>query len=203
MRQYQRLLLILLLGVTLAGCAGGPPRNPGNACSVFMEKDGWYADAEKARKRWGTPVHVTMAIMYHESGYRDDARPPRKWFLGIIPLWRPSSAYGYAQAKDETWDWYKDNGGRWGADRDDFEDAIDFIAWYADVSHKKLGISKWDTRAQYLAYHEGHGGYSRGSYRSKGWLQKRASLVAATAKRYQTQLASCEDKLDGWSLWPF
>lgn len=197
-------ILLILLVLTVAGCATSPPRNPGNACDVFREKDDWYGDAEKARKRWGTPVHVTMAIMYHESGYRANAKPPRAKLLWVIPMpWRVSDAYGYPQAKDSTWDWYKDEAGGWGADRDDFDDAIDFIAWYADVSHRKLGISKWDARNQYLAYHEGHGGYARGSYRRKGWLMKRADLVASTAKRYQTQLASCEDDLDSWSLWPF
>ena len=26
--------------------------------------------------------------------------------MGFIPWRRPSSAYGYPQAKDDTWDWY-------------------------------------------------------------------------------------------------
>ncbi|MGB1581872.1 MAG: hypothetical protein ACPHER_10255, partial [Nevskiales bacterium] len=118
----QSVLATVLLGAALlSGCATSPPSNPGNACSIFQQKGGWYADAEKARKRWGTPVHVSMAIMYHESGYRANAKPPRAKLLWVIPMpWRVSDAYGYPQAKDSTWDWYKDSGGRWGADRDDF-----------------------------------------------------------------------------------
>ncbi|MGB1581594.1 MAG: hypothetical protein ACPHER_08810, partial [Nevskiales bacterium] len=79
----------------------------------------------------------------------------------------------------------------------------DFIAWYVDVSHKKLGISKWDAERNYLAYHEGHGGYQRGTYKRKGWLMKRARVVAATAKRYQNQIASCKNDLDSGGFWPF
>lgn len=198
-----RSLLVLSLLLPLAGCATSPPSKPKNACAIFQEKDDWYADAEKARKRWGTPVHVTMAIMYHESGYRHDAKPPRARFLGIPMPWRKSDAYGYAQVKDDTWDWYKDEAGGWGADRDDFDDAVDFIAWYAHISQQRLGISKWDARNQYLAYHEGHGGYKRGTHRNKGWLLKRADIVAGTASRYRSQLAACEDDLDDGGFWFF
>lgn len=196
--RYQ-VLTIFLAAILLAGCATSPPRNPANACSIFNEKDDWYEAAKDAQKRWGTPVNVTMSIMYWESRFVDDAKPPRKRFLGI-PLWRSSSAYGYPQAKDETWEWYQDKSGNSWSSRDNFDDAIDFIAWYTHQSHEKLGISKWDAYNQYLAYHEGQGGYARGTYKRKAWLIKRARQVEAQAQRYGTQLASCEDDLDdgGW-----
>ena len=197
-----RLLLASIFLLTLpllTSCSTSPPRNPGNACSIFEEKNGWFDAAQDAEERWGTPVNVTMAIMYWESRFVDDARPPRKKLFGIIPLWRPSSAYGYPQAKDGTWDWYQEKSGNSWADRDDFDDAIDFIAWYCHQSHKTLGISKWDAYNQYLAYHEGQGGYKRGTYKRKGWLMKRARQVETQAKRYGAQLSSCEDDLDdGW-----
>ena len=41
-----------------------------------------------------------------------------------------SSAYGYAQALEGTWDDYRKDTGRRGADRDDFADSSDFIGWY-------------------------------------------------------------------------
>jgi len=75
-----------------------------------------------------------------------DAQPPRPWLLGFIPLPRASSAYGYAQAKDETWDNYQDKAGCWGADRDEFSDATDFIGWYCSISYTRLGISKLDAK---------------------------------------------------------
>ena len=55
------------------------------------------------QKKWGAPVPVPIAMMYQESSFKHDALPPRYYFLGFIPWGRVSSAYGYAQAKDETW----------------------------------------------------------------------------------------------------
>jgi hypothetical protein len=149
-------------------------------------------------------VHVQLAIIYQESKFVDDARPPRGRFLWLIPWGRASSAYGYAQAKDETWNWYIQKTGNRGADRDDFSDAVDFIGWYLDTSHRILGISRSDAYNQYLAYHEGQGGYKRKTYNKKPWLINVARKVEKRARSYQYQLARCEDELDsGWSLWPF
>ncbi len=78
----------------------------------------------------------------------------------VFPLWRKSSSYGYAQAKDETWRWYERSIGK-NRDRDDFSDAIDFIGWYNNQSVRTLGISRTDTFSLYLAYHEGHGAIVR------------------------------------------
>jgi hypothetical protein len=158
---------------------------------VFDQKRGWYKDAKRASARWGTPVHVLMAIIRHESSFRSDAKPKRKKIFGFIPGSRPSSAYGYAQALDGTWKSYKRATGKRFADRDDFDDAVDFVGWYTAESHRKLGISKWDARKQYLAYHEGQGGYARGTYRRKQWLMNTASRVQKTASSYAAQLRLC------------
>ena len=108
------------------------------------------------------------------------------------------------EVKDETWNWYRKSSGNSWADRDDFDDAVDFIGWYGDVTHRKLGISKWDAYNQYLAYHEGHGGFKRKTYLRKPWLIKVARKVAGRARSYHAQLKKCESSLDkGWSLWPF
>ena len=145
-----------------------------------------------------------MAIIHQESRFQSDVRPPRDWFLGIIPKFRSSSAYGYGQAQDSTWEWYMKSTDNYGADRDDFADVVDFIGWYTNVTQRKLGVSKWSAEKQYLAYHEGHGGYSRGTYLGKPWLQRVAQKVGRQAKRYASQLKSCESSLDsGWSIWPF
>jgi hypothetical protein len=120
-----------------------------------------------------------MAIIHQESKFRRDARPPKKRVLGFIPWGRASSAYGYAQAKDDTWDWYISKTGNRGADRDDFEDAVDFVGWYCSMTHRTNGVSKWDAYNQYLAYHEGHGGYRRRTYNKKAWLLGVARKVEA------------------------
>ncbi len=190
--------------ILVPGCATTPPENIDDICEIFEEKDDWFDEAEAVEKRWGVPIHVQMAIIRQESSFRDDAQPPRTWLLGIIPWTRPSSAYGYAQAKDGTWDWYMTKTGNGGADRDDFADALDFVGWYVSVSHRALGISKWDAYRQYLAYHEGHGGYRRRTYRNKAWLIRVAKRVDRNAKRYARQLHGCREALESrWSLWPF
>ncbi len=192
MRNFFCIILLLSL---LNGCAVTPPTHLDNICEIFRDKDDWYDDANDSFEKWGVPVHVQMAIMHQESRFYSDALPPRNWFL-FIPLGRPSTAYGYAQVLDSTWQWYIDETGNWGADRDDFEDATDFIGWYGVISQQKLGLSKWDAGKQYLAYHEGHGGYQRGTFKRKPWLVKVAGKVDRRAKRYRSQLASCRDELE-------
>jgi hypothetical protein len=195
---------VIFAASLLSGCATTPPSNIDNACAIFREKDDWFDDALEAEEKWGVPIHVQLAILRQESSFRDDARPPRTKLLGFIPWTRPSSAYGYPQAKDSTWDWYIEKTGNWGADRDDFGDAVDFVGWYGNLSSRTLKISKWDAYRQYLAYHEGHGGYRRGTYRKKPWLIKVARKVERNSKRYAGQLKSCREELeDGWDLWPF
>jgi hypothetical protein len=191
-----RSAVFLLLMAVLAGCATAPPKNPSNLCSIFFEKEDWYAGAKNAQRRWGTPVPVQMAIINQESSFVEDARPPRYQFLGILPLWRPSSAYGYGQVKDETWEWYRTKTGNGWADRDEFEDVVDFIGWYTHQSYKLLGIAKYDVYNQYLAYHEGHGGFRRKTYLSKPWLLRVAQRVAGMATRYRRQLSTCQASLE-------
>lgn len=194
-------LVVLLL---LSGCATTPPANLNDSCAIFREKSDWYEAADDAYRKWGVPVHVQLAIIWQESRFRATAKAPEDTLLGFIPWGRKSSAYGYAQVKDETWDWYRRSTGNSGADRDDFEDVTDFIGWYCNYTHKTLGISKWDAYNQYLAYHEGHGGYARKTYRRKAWLIAVAHKVERRAARYRAQLARCKDELDsGWHLWPF
>jgi hypothetical protein len=194
--------LILFLLFFLTACIPLPPHNSENICSTFREKDGWYDDAKKSFDKWGVPISIQMAIMHQESHFVADAQPPRPWFLGFIPLPRPSNAYGYAQAKDETWDHYQQKAGSWGAGRDDFADAADFIGWYCSVSHSRLGISKLDTKNLYLAYHEGHGGYQRKSYLQKPNLVQIAEKVARRAKLFQNQIGECQQDLES-NAWFF
>jgi hypothetical protein len=186
----------VLLLLSLAGCSTLPPKNPANLCAIFHEKGDWYAATRKAQQRWGLPVPVQMAIINQESSYVEDARPPRQWFLGFIPLGRPTSAYGYGQATDSTWEWYRKATGHSGADRDDFDDVADFVGWYGHQSYTQLGIPKFDAYRQYLAYHEGHGGYKRHSHANKAWLLKVARTVQTTAGRYRKQLSGCQGELE-------
>ena len=91
---------LLLLTSLLAACGTSPPRTPNDICGIFREKDDWYDAAKVTQKRWGVPIQVPFAIMYQESGFRQDAKTPRKYLLWIIPWGRVSTAEGYSQAKD-------------------------------------------------------------------------------------------------------
>lgn len=185
--------------LSLAGCATAPPREPENLCEIFREKDDWYDAAADMREKWGVPIQVPMAMMYQESSFKHDAKPPKDYILWVIPWGRVSSAYGYSQAKTLTWeDYQRETGNSW-ASRDDFEDAIDFMGWFISKTHQVNGVSKWDAYAQYLNYHEGWGGYRRQTYRDKQWLMTTAGRVKERASRYGSQLRSCEEELQrGW-----
>jgi len=198
-----RHIIVGLALLMIAGCATSPPEQVDNVCDIFREKSGWYSDAKESRARWGVPISVSMAFMHQESRFVATAKPPRKKIFGVIPGPRPSDSYGYSQAKEATWDWYQRSTGNYGADRDDFGDAIDFIGWYNNVSHKELGISKQDAFRLYLAYHEGHGGYRKQSYRSKDWLIDVARKVDRQARQYNSQLQGCAEELEprGWFDW--
>ncbi|MFT7404473.1 transglycosylase SLT domain-containing protein [Zhongshania sp.] len=195
-----RFLWVVLLLLSVTACTTSPPRNPGDVCAIFREKGGWYGDAKDASKKWNSPIPIMMAIMHQESSFVADAKPPKKYWLGFIPAGRMSDAYGYPQAKDGTWDWYIDKSGNWGADRDDFADAIDFIAWYNNTSGKINGISNTDAYSLYMAYHEGHGGFKKRSFDNKPWLKRVAAKVSARAATYGGQLNRCEKDLNsgGW-----
>jgi len=192
-------LIVIACVVGLTGCATLPPNNPDDLCDIFEEKPDWYEAALSVRERWGVPVHIPMAIMHQESSFKADAAPPMEYFLWFIPIGRASDAYGYSQAKTPAWGEYLDDTGNSFADRDDFEDAVDFIGWYIHRSARVNKVSKWDAYAQYLNYHEGQGGYRRGSYKAKPWLQSIARKVERRAKRYSEQYWGCKEELDrGW-----
>lgn len=202
-----RRCIYLLAFIVLCGCATTRqvPSNPKNLCDVFLENRDWYRAALEAEARWGVKVPILMAIMYQESGYRYDARPPRERCLWIFPGPRPSSSYGYSQATESAWEDYIKSTGNRGADRDDFKDAIDFIGWYCHMSRVRCNISKSDPFRLYLAYHEGHAGYNKGTYTKKKDVQYMARQVASLSERYERQLKDCPLKESPIRscLWPF
>ena len=146
--------------------------------------------AHEVHDKYGVPINVAMAIMSKESAFVDDAKPPMRWFL-FIPYGRGSSAYGYAQAQDPVWEDYVDEAGSFFSSRDDFADALDFIAWYMTRTKKVNGVPLTDAYNQYLNYHEGWGGFTQGTYKDKDWLLNLARDVQETSDRYREQLLKC------------
>lgn len=199
-----RLLIMALTALALlSGCAANkPPSGADNICNVFDEKRGWYKDARRSERRWGSDISTMMAMMYQESTFRPRVKPPRTKILWILPGPRKSSAYGFAQVKDETWAEYQRMSGNHWASRSNFADAMDFIGWYNHQSQERVGISKSDSRNLYLAYHEGHTGFRNRSFDSKQWLVGVAGQVEQRAKQYRSQLDDCERRFRGPWWWP-
>ncbi|AUH33345.1 lytic transglycosylase [Paracoccus tegillarcae] len=188
-----RLLKLAIVGL-VASCGGGnysAPRNLDNACAIAAERPAYFRAMKASERKWGVPVHVQMASIHQESKFVGDARTPHQYALGVIPIGRQSSAFGYSQALDGTWEEYLQETGKRRARRDNIGDATDFMGWYMDGSTKRLGISKQDATSQYLAYHEGRAGFARRSYLSKSWLVRVANNVGTRSSLYRSQLASC------------
>ncbi|MCB1796202.1 MAG: hypothetical protein KDJ70_17625, partial [Candidatus Competibacteraceae bacterium] len=133
-------LTVLSSLLLLASCTTAPPRDIDDACAIFEQHEDWFADADAASQRWGVPLPMLLAIIHQESAFQADARPPRTWYLGFIPGPRPSSAHGYSQALDGSWDDYIAATGNHGAERDQFDDAVDFIGWYVSETARRNGV---------------------------------------------------------------
>lgn len=192
MSRFLRAAAMVLL---LASCGGGgnfsAPRDLDNACAIIAERPQYLRAMRDTERKWGVPVHVQMATIHQESKFVGNARTPHQYVLGIIPVGRQSSAYGYSQALDGTWEEYQDDQGARRARRDRIADATDFMGWYMYNSAQRLGIPLSDARNQYLAYHEGRTGFARGSYNAKPWLVEVSSRVASRAETYRVQLQQC------------
>ncbi|GGF63302.1 hypothetical protein GCM10011402_14220 [Paracoccus acridae] len=188
-----RLLKLAIVGL-VASCGGGnysAPRQLDNACAIVAERPAYYRAMKASERKWGIPIHVQMAAIHQESKFIGDARTPHQYALGVIPIGRQSSAYGYSQALDGTWEEYQKETGNRRAKRDNIRHATDFMGWYMHNSSRRLGISKWDATGQYLAYHEGRSGFARQSYLGKPWLVRVANQVGQRAQMYRAQLVSC------------
>ena len=191
MSRFLRASILLMLLASCGSSQYSAPRQLDNACAIVAERPNYLRAMKATERRWGVPVHVQMATIHQESKFIGNARTPHRYALGILPMGRQSSAYGYSQALDGTWEEYTRDAGRRSARRDRIDDATDFMGWYMDQSSRELGISKWDAQAQYLAYHEGRTGFRRQSYLGKPWLMDVSAKVAKRAEMYRAQLSSC------------
>jgi hypothetical protein len=67
-----------------------------------------------------------------------------------------------------------------------------------------LGISRRDAYRQYLAYHEGQGGYKHRTYEKKPWLIKVSAPGGQSRQALPDPTGTMRRELNsGWSLWPF
>ena len=191
-RTLRAVLVMLMLGSCGGGGSNGPaPRNLDDACVILDQRPEFRRAFRASERRWGVPMHVQMATIYQESKFDGTARTPFRYALGVIPMGRQSSAYGYSQALDGTWNEYREANNRFSARRSDIHDSADFIGWYMSESSQRLGLSQSDARNHYLAYHEGRTGFSRASYNGKPWLLRVAGEVESRSQTYRSQLGRC------------
>ena len=189
-----RPLRALVLAMLVASCGSSDvaaPKNLDDACALARERPQYMRAMQRTEREWGVPVPVLMAMIHQESKFVGNARTPHRYALGVIPIGRQSSAYGYSQALDGTWKEYVADRGRRRAKRDDIRHATDFMGWYMDGTTRILGIPKNDPKRQYLAYHDGRAGFARGTYLRKRWLLDVSDRVARRAQRYEAQLVAC------------
>ena len=187
----------LLCPLWLSGCllwtSNSQPETQklGSLCQVLADRPGWDRAVRRTWQRWETPPWITMAFVHQESRFDSKAVP------GSDP--KQAGAYGFAQVIDSTWENYKKSTGKQGAKRDNFGDAVDFIGWYNKGTHEALGIRLTDARRLYLAYHEGRGGYKRGSYKTKdkAWLREVAHKVAKRADAFHGEYFLCTKRRRG------
>lgn len=191
--------MMLVLAVASCGVSGSStaPRNLDNACAIVKERPEYLRAFRATERKWGVPVHVQMATIYQESKFKSDARPPFRYAAGVIPIGRQSSALGYSQALDATWREYQVATGKRASRRTRINDASDFMGWYMNITRDRNNVSLTDARNQYLAYHEGHTGFARGSYNGKAWLVRIAGTVASRSELYRSQLANCNIRRRG------
>lgn len=191
-----RRMVILAAVIVASSCTTGrdaPPSTVLDACRMQVERPHWFRAMRQTEAKWGVPIPVQLATIARESSFVADARPmrtERRWIFFTREVPR-SSAFGYAQAIDGTWDWYLRENGRRRGDRANFADASDFIGWYMHTNLRRNGVPLHDAYNQYLAYHEGHSGFARRSYNGKAWLPPVARDVQNWANRYDNQLRTC------------
>jgi len=194
---YRKLAAAAGISVALSfpGCATRAPTEEqiADACTMLSDNRGWYNDLRHSAKDWGAPMGLQLAIIRQESSFEHKAlapRGPKQWIF--FPGKRLSSAQGYAQALDGTWEHYKTETGNNNADRRNFGDTTDFIGWYVNQSARQARIGQFDYRAHYLAYHEGPGGYLKGDWKRNKVLLASANRVASNATLYEAQIRDCK-----------
>ena len=210
MKTLKRYTLILLFVITLLWLisliphTNTPPRDMNNACHIFKQYPRWYADALKAKKKWHVPMNVELAIIREESHFKALALTPHRKLLGIpLPWTHITSATGYTQAIDGTWDLYSKSTKHYFVDRSSFASATDFIGWFAKMARYKAGIPSNDAYDLYLAYHEGVRGYIEHNYDRKLWLKNIAWQVQRHSEIYKHQLQQCHNSLPQLSWYEY
>jgi len=144
--------LVAIVTIFLLGCSAKIPMNQDDICVIIDENPRWSNSLLDAKKKWNAEPSTVMAIIRQESSFNANAAPDREKVLGFIPWKRPSSARGYSQAVEATWEQYKEETGNKRARRSSFDSSVDFIGWYLSKAPSAL-ISIYEVENLYIAYH--------------------------------------------------
>jgi len=172
-------ILGLMVGTMVSVQPAHSASNIENACKMMQERSGWYRSAVAASQKWQVPIPPLLAIIRQESRFNATAAA------------RGSSAYGFAQALDGTWNRYRHAAKAHNAIRTSFADSVNFIAWYMTETRKRPGLPAEDMAGHYLAYREGIAGFRSTRWAEKPRLISIAQKVAQTAWTYEQQLQNC------------
>lgn len=187
------LILFILAAIIIANLKYSlTDKQRNNICYIFKKYPNWYKYSKASEKRWGTPVWTQLAIINQESKFKADARSQPKKIFGIpVPFTHKSSAYGYSQALNSSWQNYSDFIDNKSTKRSNFKDSTDFIAWYIYRARKYLHLNNSQIKDLYLAYHEGINGYRKKNYRKNKITIRAAYKVSKIANKYQSQFKTC------------
>tara|TARA_B100001057_G_scaffold222590_1_gene222992 strand:+ start:3344 stop:3946 length:603 start_codon:yes stop_codon:yes gene_type:complete len=189
---YNKKIFFIAFLLLVSACSS-IPKNTSNSCEIFNERYLWYKHSKKVEEKWGTPIHIQLAIIKMESDFDWLAKPPRQKLFKVIPFKRPSSSFGYSQAVKGTWEQYKNETGNTLATRARFKDSVDFIGWYTNKTNSILKIPLQDAFRHYIAYHEGWGNYK--NYKKNKKVINLAKKVEKQSKIYRKQFLKCSNTL--------
>tara|TARA_B100001769_G_C22038333_1_gene558009 strand:+ start:519 stop:1133 length:615 start_codon:yes stop_codon:yes gene_type:complete len=185
--------IYLIIFLFLYSCSS-IPKNTNDGCSIFSERYWWYKHSKKIEQKWGVPIYIQLAFIKMESDFDWLAKPKREKIFKVIPFKRSSTSFGYSQAIKGTWKQYKSETNNPLATRTRYKDSVDFIGWYINKTEKILKISKNNVFKQYIAYHEGWGGYK--NYKKNQKVMQLANRVKIQSDKYKRQLENCKTKLN-------
>ena len=188
-------LIYLIIFFIIASCSS-IPKYPSNACKIFGEKYLWYKSIKKSSDKYGAPVHIILAFVNKESGFKRWAKPERHKLFKVIPYKRKSSSLGYSQAVKKTWKQYKTETNNNLALRTRFKDSVMFIGWYINKTNKINKIPLSDSYRQYLNYYLGWGGYAKKIYKNDKNAILYARSVEKQSRIYKNQLRDCQKILN-------
>ena len=201
----RRSFLITAPAAVLGACVStDPPDSPGDACAIFRQHESWWGAVKRGERRWGAPPALVLAIIRQESGFDHNARPARGRGFLFFPGRRRVLRMGLCASRQRDVGAIRARASRRRRRSTATSSATPLIscAWYCGVSNRELGIAFTDARAQYYAYHEGHGGYRRGSHQGNDRLGAIGDRVQSYYDTYRAQLDGCEGELNRW-WWPF